>query len=183
MISSWEKIIQMGFVAHDIHATMSELTEKLNVGPWFLRERGTFKRQLYCGEPTQMSLAVAMGYVAGAEMQYEIIQQLDDLPSIYGEVRKSALGVGFHHFGIATSDFDRSVKSYRDRGFKAVYEADVPGGVRVCFFDTRTSLPGMVEFIEFSPDLNDMFESYRAASVGWQGDNPVRARPPLPASE
>src|SRR3546814_7215284 len=90
---------------------MSELTEKLNVGPLFLRERGTFKRQLYCGEPTQMSLAVAMGYVAGAEMQYEIIQQLDDLPSIYGEVRKSALGVGFHHFGIATSDFDRSVRS------------------------------------------------------------------------
>lgn len=182
MVSSFEKIIQLGFVAHDIHEMMNELTDKLNVGPWFLRERGTFKRQLYCGEPTQMSLAVAMGYVAGAEMQYEIIQQLDDLPSIYSEVRKSVPG-GFHHFGIATSDFDRSVKAYRDRGFKAVYEADVPGGVRVCFFDTRASLPGMVEFIEFSTDLNDMFESYRAASVNWQGDNPVRARPPLPATD
>src|SRR3546814_17342072 len=125
---------------------MSELTEKLNVGPLFLRERGTFKRQLYCGEPTQMSLAVAMGYVAGAEMQYEIIQQLDDPPSIYGEVRKSALGVGLHYFGIATSDFDRSVKSYRDRGLKAVNEADVRGGVCVGIFDTRISLAGMGEF-------------------------------------
>src|SRR3546814_4376680 len=82
MISSWEKIIQMGFVAHDIHATMSELTEKLNVGPWFLRERGTFKRQLYCGEPTQMSLAVAMGYVAGAEMQYRSEEHPYELQSL-----------------------------------------------------------------------------------------------------
>src|SRR3546814_17918901 len=114
-------------------------------------------------------------------MQYEIIQQLDDLPSIYGEVRKSALGVGFHHFGIATSDFDRSLKSYRDRGFKAVYEADVPGGVRVCFFDTRTSFPRMVEFIQFSQALKDLFESYRTASLACLFHTPVRPRPPLPS--
>src|SRR3546814_189246 len=111
MISSWEKIIQMGFVAHDIHATMSELTEKLNVGPWFLRERGTFKRQLYCGEPTQMYLAVALGYVAGAEMQDEIIQQPDDLHSRNVEVRTTALTVVFTHFGIRTSAFEQTVQS------------------------------------------------------------------------
>ena len=129
-----------------------------------------------------MSLAVAMGYVGGGQLQYEIVQQLDELPSIYREP-KSPMNFGFHHFGIATQDFDRSVDVYHARGFEMVYEADVPGGVRVCYFDTLSCLPAMVELIEVSPSLTDMFEGYRIASVDWRGDNPVRARAALPSSD
>jgi hypothetical protein len=179
MNADWETLIQLGFISNDIHAAMSELTRTLNVGPWFIRERGSFQKQAYRGNPTTMSLAVAMGYIGGGPLQYEVIQQLDDLPSIYRDFKPHA-NVGFHHFGIATRDFDRSADSYHARGFELVYEADVPGGVRVCYFDTLSSLPGMVELIEVSLGLTDMFEGYRAASVDWRGDRPVRPRDALP---
>lgn len=82
------------------------------------------------------------------------------------------MNFGFHHFGIATQDLDRSVEVYHARGFEMVYEADVPGGGRVCYFDARSCLSAMVELIEASPTLTDMFEGYRIAPVNWEGKIP-----------
>jgi hypothetical protein len=68
----------------DIHATMGEMTRMMGVGPWFLRERGVFPRQFYRGQPATTALSIAMGYAG--DMLFEIIQQLDDSPSVYRDV-------------------------------------------------------------------------------------------------
>ena len=99
------RLIQTAFITDDIHASMRELTRTLGAGPWFLRERGVFPKQVYRGQPSQTALAIALGYAG--DMQFEIIQQLDDSPSVYRDQFERS-GYGLHHFGMATTDGDRS---------------------------------------------------------------------------
>ena len=174
-----ETLFQIGFATRDIHASMREFTQRLGVGPWHLRERGVFPVQFYRGEPTSLALAVAMGYAPSGALQYELIQPLDDLPSIYqGVLNRQAHG--FHHYGVLTRNYEASVARYRSEGFETVYEAEVPGG-RVAFFDTTEQLSGMVEIVQRTDALVGMFEGYRESSIGWDGADPVRLRPPLPS--
>lgn len=172
-----ETVFQIGFVTRNIHASMRAYTQSLGVGPWHLRERGVFPVQFYRGKPTGLTLAVAMGYGPSSGLQYELVQQLDELPSIYGDLL-SRQGHGFHHYGVLTRDYDASVARYRGQGFEPVYEAEVPGG-RVSFFDTTELLSGMVEIVQRTEALEAMFERYRVSSLDWDGRDPVRLRPPI----
>ena len=109
------------------------------------------------------------------DMQFEIIQQLDDSPSVYREVAERS-GYGLHHFGVAASDYGASIAHYRNMGFTLVYEAEVANGARVGYFDTHGTLPAMIEAIEFLPATHAMFESFRAAAGDWDGSDPLRLR-------
>jgi len=169
-------IIQTAFVVEDIHAAMAQMTAAMGVGPWFLRERGRFAVQTYRGQPSEMELAIAMGYAG--DMQYELIQQLDEAPSVYRDVVR-ARGYGLHHFGVAFTDYARGCAHYRAQGFELVYEAEVANAARVGYFDTGARLPAMIEVIEFLPATQAMFARFRAAATGWDGADPVRMRPPL----
>jgi hypothetical protein len=170
------RLIQTAFITKDIHASMREMTRTLGVGPWFLRERGVFPRQVYRGQPATTALAIAMGYAG--DMQFEIIQQLDGSPSVYREVAERN-GYGLHHFGVAAEDYEASVAHYAKAGFTLVYEAEVVHGARVGYFDTQGALPAMIEVIEFRPATRAMFDGFRDAARGWDGRDPVRIRAPI----
>jgi len=170
------RLIQTAFITKDIHASMREMTRIMGIGPWFLRERGVFPRQIYRGQPSTTALAIAMGYAG--DMQFEIIQQLDDSPSVYREVAERS-GYGLHHFGVAAEDYAASVAHYSKAGFTLAYEAEVAHGARVGYFDTHSALPAMIEVIEFRPATRGMFETFRDAARDWDGHDPVRVRAPI----
>jgi hypothetical protein len=165
------RLMQTAFTTADIRVTMREMTASLGIGPWFLRERGVFRNQLYRGESVSTALAIAMGYAG--DMQFELIQQLDDSPSVYREAVERG-GHGLHHFGVAATDYDAALAHYRSIGFTLVYSAEVANGARVGYFDTHGTLPAMVEAIELLPATEAMFDRFRAAARGWDGSDPVR---------
>lgn len=170
------RIIQTAFISADIHASMREMTRMMGVGPWFLRERGVFPRQVYLGQPATTALAIAMGYAG--DMQFEIIQQLDDSPSVYREVAERS-GYGLHHFGVAAEDYPAAIARYEADGYSLAYEAEVAHGARVGYFDTHGALPAMIEVIEFRPATSAMFDTFRDAARDWDGRDPVRLRAPI----
>ena len=65
------RLIQTAFITDDIHASMRELTRTLGAGPWFLRERGVFPKQVYRGQPSQTALAIALGQAMADALVYE----------------------------------------------------------------------------------------------------------------
>lgn len=170
------RLIQTAFITKDIHASMQTMTRTMGVGPWFLRERGVFPRQIYRGQPSSTALAIAMGYAG--DMQFEIIQQLDDSPSVYREVAERS-GYGLHHFGVAAEDYAAAIAHYEGEGYTLAYEAEVAHGARVGYFDTSGALPAMIEVIEFRPATRVMFDGFRDAARGWDGQDPVRVRAPI----
>jgi hypothetical protein len=50
----------------------------------------------------------------------------------------------------------------------------VPTGGSVAYMDTNGSLPGFVELIELGDAMEETFTRFYAASLGWDGRDPIR---------
>lgn len=156
-------LIQMAFVVEDLDAAMARFSESFRVGPWTVLRDFAGEHPRYRGEPAQARAHVALGF--GGHMQYELIQPVDDLPSVHRDVITQR-GYGFHHFGYATTAFDEAVEAMHRRGYETVFTASVGSDSRVAYFDTRDILPGMTELIEASPGLNEAFTDMYRESLG-----------------
>jgi hypothetical protein len=165
-------IVQLAYVVEDIHRAMDQWVDQLKVGPWFLLEHFSGADASYRGQPSQVDVAIAMSFAG--HMMIELIQQHNSAPSVYREVIEQR-GYGFHHWGVASKNFDADVALYRKRGAEQAFFLRVPSGGRVAYMDTTAQLPGMVELIELGADFEPMFTRFYQASLGWDGRDPVRS--------
>ena len=171
-------VFQTAFIVEDLKTAMDEFTKKLNVGPWFVAGPFVPPRGVYRGEPTDMRVEIAVGHAG--HMQYELIQQHDDKPSVFMEVAKSR-GYGFHHFGKLTTDLEGDVARFQAQGFELAFSDFSPRGAEIRYIDTLSVLPGMTELVEYSPAIEAIYTEYYRASVGWDGTDPIRrAKLPRP---
>jgi Glyoxalase/Bleomycin resistance protein/Dioxygenase superfamily len=164
-------IIQMAYVVDDIQAAMAQWTNDLHVGPWFLLDRFEGVDAQYRAGPSEAAVTLAMAFAG--HLQIELLQPLDDRPSVYRETI-DATGYGFHHYGIGSRDFDGDLARYEARGYDVAFRAGVPTGGSVAYLDTNGALPGFIELIELGPGMETAFTAFYAASLGWDGADPVR---------
>jgi hypothetical protein len=164
-------IIQMAYTVSDIEAAVAGYVEKLRMGPWFIRGPFVPPSGLYRGEPTSVSLSLAISF--SGHMMIELIQQHDDAPSVYREIIERR-GHGFHHWGIASDRFDEDVARYRAKGYAIAFSDRTPVGTRVAYLDTSADLPGMIELIEIDDLQDDRYARLHAATVDWDGSAPLR---------
>jgi hypothetical protein len=150
---SIDTVIQLAFVVENLEDAMASFERRLGAGPWTVLRDFAGENPRYRGRPTEARAHIALGFAG--RMQYELIQPADDLPSVHRDVIRDT-GYGFHHFGYARPDFDAGVAEMRAAGYEPQFEATA-GGDRVAYFDTRDVLPGMVELIEASAGLDDLF--------------------------
>ncbi len=164
-------VIQIAYTTADIHRTMDHYVKSMNVGPWFLIEHfpGTEKR--YRGAPTDLDISLAMAF--SGHTLLEVIQQHDDVPSVYRDLTDKR-GHGFHHWGVGTRDFEADVKRYRAMGYPEAFSCVTPVGDRVAYMDATANLPGMIELIEMNDVTEKLFTGFYQASIGWDGKDPIR---------
>jgi hypothetical protein len=93
---------------------------------------------------------------------------------VYREVLEKR-GPGFHHFGIATANFDTDLERHRAAGHELAFYLLVPSGGRVAYLDTTRELPGFLELIELGGAFEPVFNTFYRASIGWDGKDPVRS--------
>lgn len=169
-------IIQMAYVVPDMSAAIRSWIDDLGVGPWFKLDRISGIDPVYRGKPaTGGAATIAMAYAG--QMQIELIQPLDDGPSVYHE-RIERTGYGFHHFGVASYEIEADIARHERQGHELVFRTGVPTGGSVAYFDTTSHLPGMLELIEMAGETGAVFQFFYDASVGWNGVDPIR---PFPA--
>ena len=164
-------VFQIAYVVEDIDASMRQWGEQLEIGPWFLLAHFTGERATYRGEPAQADVALAMGYAG--HMLVELIAPNDDKPSVYREAIERR-GYGFHHFGIGTLDYDADLARHLEQGHELAFEARVPTGGRVGYVDTTAELAGYLELVEMDAATDAAFTRFYAASLAWDGRDPVR---------
>ena len=164
-------IIQMAYVVTDIQRAIELWIEERKVGPWFLLPNFTGVDPQYRGKPSKAGVSLAMSFAG--HMNVELIQPNDDAPSVYREVLE-ARGPGFHHWGVASNDFDRDMARYGAEGHELAFRARVPTGGRVAYMDRGPDDPGFVELITATPGMEQVFTSFWRASVGWDGRDPIR---------
>jgi len=165
-------VVQTAYVVADIHASIAHFQRDCGAGPFFLLDHFLGEGQVYRGRPSTADVAIAMGYVG--HMQIELIQPLDEQPSVYRETIENH-GHGFHHFGIAFTDVEAALADYLSRDYTLVFRAPVPTGGSVAYLETSASAaPGFIELIPATDGMNMLFTSQWQVSQNWDGTNPVR---------
>jgi len=165
-------IIQMAYVVEDIHKAMELWASKLKVGPWFLLPHFTGDDPVYRGKPSRADISLAMSF--SGHMNIELLQPNDSAPSVYRE-HIERRGYGFHHWGIATRDFQRDHARYEAMGHETAFICGVPSGGHVAYMDTVRELGGYTELIELGPGFDDLFGRFHRASIDWDGKELVRS--------
>ncbi len=164
-------IVQVAYVVEDLQKSITEFSEKFNIGPWFYSNGYTLKEASYRGKPTDMRMGLALSF--SGNMCFEVIQPLDDKPSVYWDVIKEK-GYGFHHLGMATTQYEVDVARYQKMGYVLAFEGLTPRGIRFAYFDTTGDLPGMLELIEYNDTQLKFLSLMQQASVNWDGKDPSR---------
>ncbi len=164
-------VIQTAFITDDIERDMLRMTEQLGIGPWFLFENFKIDNLHYRGKPADFGITLALGN--SGHMQFELVQQLDDKPSVYRDVRL-ARGYGLHHFAVGVKDFDAACRRTAAQGFEMALSGVAGVGARLAYFDTLAVTYAMVEFIEVTEPVEALWRLIHNASVAWDGSDPVR---------
>lgn len=165
-------VIQMAYVVEDLPAAIRAYTQTVKAGPWFILERLRGFEPVYRGKTCQAEVALAMAF--SGHILFELIQPLDDHPSVFREVVDSR-GYGFHHFGQGTMEFEHDVAKYKSRGYEVVFECrPARDAGRVAYLDTHGEMPGFIELIESDVNMERMFTRFYRAAVDWDGENPMR---------
>lgn len=163
--------IQTAYVVRDIHQAIDWWVDEARVGPWFLLGHFLAPDHVYRGAPATADVAIAMAF-AGS-MCIELIQPLDDNPSVYKDLIDRR-GYGFHHIGVAVSDVDGEIPLYEARGYTVAYRAPVPTGGSVAYLDDGRHDPGMLELIPATSGMDEAFTRFYAAAQDWDGSDRVR---------
>lgn len=165
-------VMQTAFVVGDVRASIAHFQQDCGAGPFFLLEHFIGPEQTYRGAKSTADVAIAMGFIG--HMQVELIQPLDDNPSVYRETVQER-GFGFHHFGIACEDVEAELPGYLAKGYALAFKAAVPTGGSVAYLESGTkAAPGFIELIPATPGMDAHFTAMWRASQDWDGHNPIR---------
>ena len=163
--------MQNGYVVEDWRAAAEHWAKNLGVGPFFPMEHVPFAECRYKGEPTDIDVTVAIAY--SGDYQIELVQQLNDAPSIYTEFSRHN-APGLQHVGTLVDDLDRALdeNDFRDR---IVQDGITRAGQRFAYVDTVLHNGTMLEIIETDESMRKGFAYMQNAAADWDGSRPVRA--------
>lgn len=175
MSTIFGKLIQTAYVVKDIEAQLKHWTENLGIGPWFYRELVPLETFTYRGETSDLQMAIALGY--SGDMQFELIQQLNDAPSVYKEFLEK-VGEGQQHYGFDVDDLDASIEKGRGLGYQLEQQGFITNSGDFAYMSLGSVgdyLPGtMIEFIPMPDARRKSWEIIKSWSVDWDGSDPVR---------
>jgi Glyoxalase/Bleomycin resistance protein/Dioxygenase superfamily len=164
-------ICQFAYVVEEVEDAAGDFTERLGVGPWFVRGPFQPPEGRYRGEPTYASFTLARGFTG--HVMVELVQQHDDSPSVYNE-QSGPPRYGFHHWAMFPDDFDAALGRYLESGYEEAFSDRLPSGSRVVYVDTTRDLPGMIELVEHTEAQEAVYTAIWQASVDWDGSDPFR---------
>lgn len=165
-----DAVVQIAYGVPDLQAAITWWVEQLGVGPWFVWDRAGGEGGRYRGQPSAAEFAIALAY--SGPMMYELVQTLDDKPSVYKEARERN-GYGFHHLAKMRPNVKQLAADCQANGQAIAFQAPVPGG-EVFMIDTGPGAPGFLELIEDSDATRKTFEVMWRAARDWKGERPVR---------
>jgi hypothetical protein len=165
-------VAQTAFVVPDLPAAIEHWVTNMGAGPFFVLPNLLAPGQVYRDQESRADVTLAMGFAG--HMQIELIQPLDDHPSVYKETI-DLRGHGFHHLGIACDDVEATSAEYRQRGYREAYRAAVPTGGEVVYLDNgRGAAEGFIELLPVTPTMDEIFTRFWQESRTWDGSDPAR---------
>lgn len=167
-ISAIGPVMQIAFVPEDFDAAIRHWTQTMGVGPFFLIENIQLGEMRYLGEPSDCLFSIAIAY--WGDMQVELIRQENDAPSIY----RGQEGGALHHTCVLTDDIQKARRIAEQSGARILVEGNVAPDGAVLYVDTGGGPGSIVEILQMASGSDGLFAMIKAASVDWDGSDPLR---------
>jgi len=165
-------VAQNGYVVRDIEAALAYWTGVLGVGPFYVFDRVEVEHFTYRGQPSNLEMKVAMAN--SGDLQIELVQQLNDAPSMYRDFL-AAGHEGLQHIAYWTSDYQALYDKALALGFRVGHEGQVGGPKgRFAYFDAEAHPGSVIEISDISGNKRSLFEFIKKASIDWDGNDPIR---------
>lgn len=145
MSKTFGEIRQIAFVVDDIDAAMRHWAQTLGIGPFFIKRHIRFDPYIYRGEKCS-SPSVSIALANSGFIQIELIQQHDELPSIYREFIDAGRS-GFQHVSSwhTRDELQRRTRQLLDRGYQIAQQCVIPSsGVQLVYFSTEQLSGGFI---------------------------------------
>jgi methylmalonyl-CoA/ethylmalonyl-CoA epimerase len=163
------QIAQLAYVPSDWDTTLNYWTKTMGVGPFYLFENIGLENMRYRGKPSDARFTLAIAY--WGDMQIELVRAENDGPAHYnGEY---AVKDQLNHVLIFVDDWDATMKAVEKSGAEVIVSGDFGGG-KVVYVDPGSGPGGLIEILMPGPGSADLFAMIKAASVDWDGSEPVR---------
>jgi methylmalonyl-CoA/ethylmalonyl-CoA epimerase len=117
--------MQISYVVQDLQAAIEERVERLGVGSWSITDHFRPQNPRYRDQPSNVDVDVAIAMSYSGATNIELIQQLNDPPSVYLDGIKKH-GYGFHDWSVGTLTYERDVERYRSRGDVLAFSCAAP---------------------------------------------------------
>ena len=171
MASVFGDIRQNGYVVHDLEKALHFWIETMGVGPWFVIENARVPDFQYRGEPSQAQ--TTLGMAQWGPLQIELIQPLDDQPSMYRDFL-AAGQEGLQHVACWADDYDSVLARALDAGFRVCQGGSFAPDARYVYFETDGHPGTAVELAETSGTMGPFFKAVAAAAEAWDGTDPIK---------
>ena len=163
------RFFQLGFVVDDVVDAAREWARVHGVGPFMLLPAGG-QRLTY--RSTTSTVRIHVAAAQAGPVQVELIQQLDDAPSLYRDWPRGRAG-GLHQLCTVTKRWEAKLEQYEQLGYEVAGWSD-NGGFRVAYVDTAADFGFYTEIVEGSPGFMRHLEKLASSCASWDGTDPVR---------
>jgi hypothetical protein len=157
-------LFQFAYVVEDLEEAADRWARTVSAGPFFVTRHHRADRFEYRGMPVEADVSYAFGYSGPAQIQ--LIEQHDDLPSIYRDMYPA--GGGFHHVASLVADYHGARQRLLDQGHELACELDA-NDIHACYFDTRPTLGCFTELHSLTDRIVATFARWQAAHDDWDG--------------
>lgn len=170
MSSVFGPVRQIGFMSRDIDRSMQYFVDAWGVGPWYvLRHLKT--SMLYGDRPTELEVSIAMANCG--DLQFEIVMQHNDAPSLYVDSLAKTPSLHVQHTATWVDDVPALEAKAYARGWKSVFETLSPPGRSV--FVVHPDAPEVcIEISDCDPFKQHVRAEIQRIAAGWDGSDPIR---------
>lgn len=170
MSSVFGDVRQIGLMSRDIDRSMRYFVEAWGIGPWFVL-RNLKASMLYNGTPRDLEVSIAMANCG--DLQFEIVAQHDDTPSLYQDALKQTPGLHVQHVAVWKDDVESVEKAAHAKGWATVFETKSGPGRSV--FVIHPSEPSVcIEISDRDPFKEQVREAIKQIAADWDGSAPIR---------
>lgn len=175
-------VFQYAFVVADVEAAMARWTRLFGAGPWYMNPH--FKpaalglNYRYRGSSEHPDLTYAFGYCGEAHIQ--LIQQFDEVPSIYREMYPRGQE-GLHHVAYLAADVTAEKARLKAMGLTLATELWGANNVDVAYFDARAFIGCFIEVYKDDARARGSFLIQKRAHDKWDGKTEPQRPYPGPA--
>ena len=167
-----DPVVQIAYFVPDAKQAALEAARSGAAGPFFFVSEITLAWGERRGSPCNFVHSSAFGQCGN--LMLEFVQQDDDGPSPFRDMYPSG-GQGIHHVATIVDSLEATISHYESLGCSLAARASTSTGVEFAFVDTVDRLGHMVEIYEKVPALTGFYQMVEAASVDWDGQDPVRS--------